>query len=308
MSRTFSTNCGSVESLNVSVRCGCSENARQMRCTEEADTPDAFAMARVLQCVASAGFVSKVVVTTSLDLVVADLAWRATSRLVEQPTETLRRKPIAPGRHRDPRDPKPLGNAEIGHAAGRQKHDLGAQGVRPQALPPPRPRLKFGALSACQFDPNRSTAPHPCFPPNTRQAQGITAKQICLETSPSFRRAPSALSRLRELRMTFRYLLSPEIRRNPGHGLPFRPGRRNGVLAISDPGRATIPVVDRDEPPNAVQLDGRGEVARKRRLPEFEVGATTATARAGENHLAVFPGQALMGHVSQDGLHHARVE
>src|SRR6476620_4423109 len=63
MSRTFSTNCGSVESLNVSVRCGCSENARQMRCTEEAETPDAFAMSRVLQCVAPVGFSSSVLTT-----------------------------------------------------------------------------------------------------------------------------------------------------------------------------------------------------------------------------------------------------
>jgi hypothetical protein len=42
MSRTFSTNCGSVESLNVSVRCGCSANAFQMRCTVDVETPDAF--------------------------------------------------------------------------------------------------------------------------------------------------------------------------------------------------------------------------------------------------------------------------
>src|SRR5512147_1388432 len=37
MSRTFSTNSGSVDSLKVSLRCGCSENARQMRCTVEVD-------------------------------------------------------------------------------------------------------------------------------------------------------------------------------------------------------------------------------------------------------------------------------
>ena len=65
MSRTFSTNCGSVESLKVSVLCGCSENAFQMRCTEEVDTPDAFAMPRVLQCVALTGFVSSVRITIS---------------------------------------------------------------------------------------------------------------------------------------------------------------------------------------------------------------------------------------------------
>jgi len=31
MSRTFSINCGSVDSLKVSLRCGCRPNARQMR-------------------------------------------------------------------------------------------------------------------------------------------------------------------------------------------------------------------------------------------------------------------------------------
>lgn len=66
MSRTFSMNSGSVESLKVSLRCGCSENARQMRCTVETDRPDALAIDRVLQCVAAGGIVSKVVVTTSV--------------------------------------------------------------------------------------------------------------------------------------------------------------------------------------------------------------------------------------------------
>ena len=37
MSRTFSTNWGSVESLKVSVRCGANEKALQMRCTVEMD-------------------------------------------------------------------------------------------------------------------------------------------------------------------------------------------------------------------------------------------------------------------------------
>ena len=39
MSRTFSTNSGSVESLKVSCRCGCSPKARQMRETAVCDKP-----------------------------------------------------------------------------------------------------------------------------------------------------------------------------------------------------------------------------------------------------------------------------
>ena len=38
MSRTLSTNRGSADSLKVSLRCGCSANARQMRCTVEIDS------------------------------------------------------------------------------------------------------------------------------------------------------------------------------------------------------------------------------------------------------------------------------
>ena len=39
MSRTFSTNSGSVDSLKVSTRCGCSPKARQMRCTVDGAWP-----------------------------------------------------------------------------------------------------------------------------------------------------------------------------------------------------------------------------------------------------------------------------
>src|SRR4051812_37229373 len=60
--------------------------ARQMRCTEEADTPDAFAMSRVLQCVAPVGFSSSVL-TKWLRSVVADLARRAASGLVAEAIE-----------------------------------------------------------------------------------------------------------------------------------------------------------------------------------------------------------------------------
>lgn len=65
MSRTFSTNSGSLESLNVSVRCGCSEKARQIRCTVETETPAALDIDRVLQCVEAVGIVSRVAITTS---------------------------------------------------------------------------------------------------------------------------------------------------------------------------------------------------------------------------------------------------
>ena len=57
-------NNGSGDSLNVSLRCGCKLKARQIRLTVLWLRPHWRAMARVLQCVASRGVVSKVNVTT----------------------------------------------------------------------------------------------------------------------------------------------------------------------------------------------------------------------------------------------------
>ena len=84
MSRTFSINCGSVDSLNVSVRCGCRPNAFQMRCTalagharrrrHRADTPVRRIARRGLQRLDD----------HRLDLVVGDAPRCATARLVQQ--------------------------------------------------------------------------------------------------------------------------------------------------------------------------------------------------------------------------------
>ena len=63
-SRTFSMNRGSAESLKVSVRCGCRPKARQIRFTVAELSPHAFAIERVLHCVASRGIDSSVIVTT----------------------------------------------------------------------------------------------------------------------------------------------------------------------------------------------------------------------------------------------------
>jgi hypothetical protein len=64
MSPTLSTNWGSVESLKLSVRHGCSPNARQMRATVDCDIPVSLAMSRVDQCVASWGLFVSVLSTT----------------------------------------------------------------------------------------------------------------------------------------------------------------------------------------------------------------------------------------------------
>ena len=65
MSRTFSMNRGSGESLNDSVRCGCNPNACQIRPIVSVDNPTSRAIERRLQCVSPRGVVSSVLVTIS---------------------------------------------------------------------------------------------------------------------------------------------------------------------------------------------------------------------------------------------------
>jgi hypothetical protein len=55
MSRTLSTNNGSLESLNVSDRWGCKPKARQIRRIVVCENPACAAIERIDQCVASFG-------------------------------------------------------------------------------------------------------------------------------------------------------------------------------------------------------------------------------------------------------------
>jgi hypothetical protein len=67
MSRTFSTNNGSLESFQCSTRWGCKPNARQIRDTVDCETPTWVAIWRVDQCVApSGGALSSALMTTGV--------------------------------------------------------------------------------------------------------------------------------------------------------------------------------------------------------------------------------------------------
>src|SRR4029453_14262762 len=55
MSRTLSTNKGSLDSLNVSERCGCSPKAAHIRRIVVCEKPVAVAIERIDPCVASSG-------------------------------------------------------------------------------------------------------------------------------------------------------------------------------------------------------------------------------------------------------------
>ncbi|SFH99410.1 hypothetical protein SAMN04487925_1011447 [Bradyrhizobium sp. cf659] len=60
MSRTLSTNSGSLDSLNVWLRCGCKPNAAHIRRIVVWEKPVSAAIERIDQCVASAGVVRNV--------------------------------------------------------------------------------------------------------------------------------------------------------------------------------------------------------------------------------------------------------
>src|SRR3954453_21069888 len=64
-SNTLSTNSGSVDSLNVSTRCGLSSNLRQIRPIVDFDNPLRLAIDARDQCVAFVGVCSNVATTTS---------------------------------------------------------------------------------------------------------------------------------------------------------------------------------------------------------------------------------------------------
>lgn len=63
--RPSSTNSGSVDSLKVSVRCGCSPNARPIRPTVEAESPQRLAIFERVQCLALSWTDSTVATTRS---------------------------------------------------------------------------------------------------------------------------------------------------------------------------------------------------------------------------------------------------
>jgi hypothetical protein len=65
---TFSRNNGSVDSLNVSVRCGVSSQRRQIRPTVDFDSPDFSPIEALDQWVAFFGICSSVATTTSSTL------------------------------------------------------------------------------------------------------------------------------------------------------------------------------------------------------------------------------------------------
>jgi len=100
-----------------------------MRCTEDGDTPDAFAMPRVLQCVAPSGFVSSVRATISSmrssPILRGAPHLGSSSRVVE----TVLREPLAPGAHGLPGDADGIRNLAVVESIGRPQYDVGPRRI-----------------------------------------------------------------------------------------------------------------------------------------------------------------------------------
>ena len=169
MSRTFSMNSGSRDSLKVSQRCGFRPNARQMRLTVAALSPHALAIERVLQCVAPAGIVSKVCTTTrstSSSPIVRGAPGRGSS---SKPSQPSRRNPPPPLADGTAGRAQFAGYLQVALAGGRFQHDPRPQDQRLSSLGPCHPALQLLPLSLRQiWNLSRVVVRHSRSPPQGR--------------------------------------------------------------------------------------------------------------------------------------------
>src|SRR5215207_9907700 len=168
MSRTLSMNCGSGESLNASVWCGLSANARQIRLTADWLIPVAAAIDRVDQCVALAGCSSSVFTIT-----------RSTcSSLIVQTVDPAPSKPAPPLTHRV------VVTAQIGRdlaarpsLRGRQ-HDPTAKRQRLRARRSPSPPLQHLPLLIAEHNLRTNGHNRPQSSPMTKTTSRPTTRTL----------------------------------------------------------------------------------------------------------------------------------
>ena len=129
-----------------------------MRCTEDAETPDAFAMSRVLQCVAPVGFSSSVL--TTMASIWSSPIWRRTaSGLVAEAVEAVLCEPLAPRAHGLARDADLGGDRAIVEPVGGEQHDVRALRIATCDLAPSNQTVKIGAFLAAERDDTRLRCP-----------------------------------------------------------------------------------------------------------------------------------------------------
>src|SRR4029453_13827984 len=191
-SRTFSTNCGSLDSLNPSARCGLSRNAFQIRPTVDLLSPDRLAIDARDQCVASAGVssnVATITASTCSSVIVRGTPGRGSStspssrgapnrqrhlpplrpRLGAPPPRRAGHKPRAPLAHRRQRHAKIRGDLLVRRTCCACQHDPAAQRQRLGALGTPRPARQRLALLISQ-NQRRLRPPCPRHPPTLQHS------------------------------------------------------------------------------------------------------------------------------------------
>ena len=150
---------------------GLQGKACQIRCMVETETPEALAIDRVLQWVASAGMVSSVFVTTSA--ILSSPIWHGSPDAergatvafsIAKACQNFGGKVFAPCRHRQTADAKPLGDGDVGQPIGRTKDNLQPHGVRTGYLPAPRPRFQFAPFPFAKLDHVRRCPSHHGLP------------------------------------------------------------------------------------------------------------------------------------------------
>src|SRR5271166_1795524 len=177
MSRTLSINNGSRLSLKLSLRCGCSAKARQMRLTAVWLMPLALAISRVDQCVAALGLDSRVRVrtrSTSASAILRGCPGRGSSSSPSTPESRNRRHHFADrlqthlhlGGNRGGR--QPVGGAQ--HDARTKR-----QGLR--RFPPPAPVAQRLAALFAQHQRRQSASSAHC---NSSCHDRRNASIICL--------------------------------------------------------------------------------------------------------------------------------
>ena len=156
-------NCGSLLILKVSTRWGLSPNAFQIRPTVDFDNPDSLAIDARDQCVASAGWRSRVATTTCLDLLVVDRARSTRTRLVGQPVESTLQQTVAATCTPSAATPQLGGDLLVGFTCRTTQHDPTPLRQRLRGLRPPRPPLQRLALLVGQHHRSHRPAPfrHP---------------------------------------------------------------------------------------------------------------------------------------------------
>jgi hypothetical protein len=131
MSRTFSTKNGSVESLKLRVRCGCSAKAWNSRCTVDLDMPLARAAFPDSPVRAGGGLARQRALQQSGDLLILDGARTSGAQLVIQAGQPMLNKTLAPFAHGGFGPAQPGCDPRVGFTLGGPQHQLGAgdQGV-----------------------------------------------------------------------------------------------------------------------------------------------------------------------------------